>query len=59
VDTTILLRKGNKIHIEGVTEAKCGVETEGITIRRLPHLGIHPINNQQKQTVLQMPIRAS
>jgi hypothetical protein len=28
VDTLILLRRGNKISMEGVTETKCGVETE-------------------------------
>jgi hypothetical protein len=43
VDTSILLRRGNKIPMEGVTETKCGAETEGMTIQRLPHLGIHPI----------------
>jgi hypothetical protein len=26
-----------------VTETKFGAETEGMTIQRLPHLGIHPI----------------
>jgi hypothetical protein len=31
--------------MEGVTETKFGAETEGTTIQRLPHLGIHPINN--------------
>ena len=25
-------------------ETKCGAETEGKAIQRLPHLGIHPIN---------------
>ena len=57
-DTLILLRRGNKIPMEGVTETKFGAETEGMTIQRLPHLGIHPINNQQTQTLLQMPTRA-
>jgi hypothetical protein len=56
--TLILLRRGNKIHIEGVTETKCGVETEGMTIQRLPHLGIHAISNHQNQTLLWMPTRA-
>jgi hypothetical protein len=28
VDSSILLRKGNKILMEGVTETKCGAETE-------------------------------
>jgi hypothetical protein len=45
VDTLILLRRGNKIPMERVTETKCGAETESMTIQRLPHLGIHPINN--------------
>jgi hypothetical protein len=47
VDTLILLRSRNKIPIEGVTETKFGAETEGMTIQRLPHLEIHPINNHQ------------
>jgi hypothetical protein len=32
VDTLILRRSGNNIPIEGVTETKCGPETEGTTI---------------------------
>jgi hypothetical protein len=31
--------------MEGVTETKCGEEIEGMTIQRLPHLGIHPTYN--------------
>jgi hypothetical protein len=54
VDTSILLIRGNKIPMEGVTETKFGAETEGMTIQRLPHLGIHPIYNHQTQTLLQM-----
>jgi hypothetical protein len=46
-----LLRRGNKIPMEGVTETKFGADTEGTTIQRLPHLGIHPINNHQIQTL--------
>jgi hypothetical protein len=42
IDTSVLLRMGNKIPMEGVT--KCGAEPEGMTIQRLPHLSIHPIN---------------
>jgi hypothetical protein len=57
VDTLFLLRRGNKIPMEGVIETKFGAETEGRTIQRLPHLGIHPINNHQIQTVLHMPAR--
>jgi hypothetical protein len=44
--------------MEGVIRAKNGEETEGMTIQRLPHLGIHPINNHPNQTLLQMPTRA-
>jgi hypothetical protein len=58
VDTSILLRRGNKILMEGVTETKCEAETEGMTIQGLSHLGIHPINNHQNQTLLWMPTRA-
>jgi hypothetical protein len=58
VDTLILLRRGNKIPKEGVTETKFGAETEGMTIHRLPHPGINVINNHQTQTLLQMPTRA-
>jgi hypothetical protein len=28
-------------------ETKCGAETEGKAIQRLPHLGIHPIYRHQ------------
>jgi hypothetical protein len=42
-DSLILLRRGNKISMEGVTETKCRAETEGRTIQRLPHMAIHPI----------------
>jgi hypothetical protein len=58
VDTLILLIRGNKTPMEGVTETKFGAETEGMTILKLPHLVIHPINNHQTQTLLQMPTRA-
>jgi hypothetical protein len=58
VDTLILLRKGNKITMEGVTETKFRAETKGITIQKLPNLGIHPIYKHQAQTLLWMPTRA-
>ena len=58
VDTLLLLRRGDKIPLEGVTETTCKAETEGMTIQRLPHLGIHPINNHQTQTLLWMPTGA-
>jgi hypothetical protein len=38
--------------MEGVKETKFGAETEGKTIQRLPHPGIHPINSHQTQTLL-------
>jgi hypothetical protein len=53
----ILLRRGNKILMEGVTETKFGAETEGRTIQRLPCPGILPINNHQTQTLMHMPAR--
>ena len=49
VDTWFLLRMGNKISMEGVTETDFGTEMEGRTI--------HPINNHQKLTLLHMPER--
>jgi hypothetical protein len=57
VDISILLRRGNKITIEVVTETNCRAETEGMIIQRLLHLGINPINNHQNQTLLGKPTR--
>jgi hypothetical protein len=54
VETLILLRRGNKIPVEGDTETKFGAETEGMTIQRLPYLGIHPTKYHQTQTLLWM-----
>jgi hypothetical protein len=36
----MLLRRENKIPMEGVIETKFRAKTEGMTIQRLPHLGI-------------------
>jgi hypothetical protein len=58
VNTSILLRRGNKIPMKGVTETNFGAETEGMTIQRLPHLGIHHIYSYQTQTLLWMPTSA-
>jgi hypothetical protein len=58
VGTSTLLRRGIKIPMEGVIVIKCGAETEGITMQRLPHLGIHPIYSYQTQTLLLMPTSA-
>jgi hypothetical protein len=57
VDTLFLLRMGNKIPMEGVTETKFGAKMEGWTIQRLPHPGIHTIYNHQTQTLLHTPER--
>ena len=37
VDTSFVLRMGNKIPMEGVTETKFGAETEGRIIQRSIH----------------------
>jgi hypothetical protein len=58
VDTLIPLRRGSKIPMKGITETKCGMETEGMTIQRLPQLWIYPIYNKQTQTLLWMPASA-
>ena len=58
VETLILLRRVNKTPMEGVTDSKCGVQTEEMTIQGLTHLGIHPIYNHQTQTLLWMPTSA-
>jgi hypothetical protein len=57
VDTLVLLRRGNIISKEGVTETKFRAETKGMTIQRYPHLEIHPIYNYQTQTLLRMPTK--
>jgi hypothetical protein len=38
VDTSFLLRMGNKIPMEGITETKFRSEMEGRTFQGLPHL---------------------
>jgi hypothetical protein len=53
-----LLRRVKKITTGGNTETKCGTEIEGKAIQRLPHLGIHSINNYQMQTLIWMPTSA-
>ena len=57
VDTSLLLRIGNKTPMEGVTETKFGAEMKGWTIQRLPHPGVHPIISHQTQTLLHMTAR--
>jgi hypothetical protein len=57
VVNSFLLKMGKKIPMEVFIETKCRAEMEGRTIQRLPHLGIHPINNHQTQTLLNMPAK--
>ena len=58
VDTSLLLRIGNKTPMEGVTAAKFGAKTKGWTIQRLPTGGgVYPIISHQTQTLLHMPER--
>lgn len=51
VDTSVSLRRGNKLFSIGNTETKGVAETEGEGIQRLPHLLIHPICSHQTQTL--------
>jgi hypothetical protein len=53
--TSVLLRRGNKIHMGRDTETKCGAEMERKTIQRLFYLGIHSIYSYQTQILLWMP----
>jgi hypothetical protein len=55
VGTSSLLRKGNKIHMEGFTDTKFG--DVGRTIQRLPHQVMHTIISHQTQTLIHMPAR--
>jgi hypothetical protein len=57
VETSLLLRTGNKTPMEGVTEPKFGVQMKGWTMQRLLHPGIHPIVSHLTQTLLHMPAR--
>jgi hypothetical protein len=43
----------------GDRETKCGAETEGKAIQKLPYLGIHPIYSYKTQTLLWMPTSAA
>jgi hypothetical protein len=57
MDTLLLLKMGNKIPMEGVTETKFRAEMEGRTNQGVPHPGIHPRNNHQTQTPLHTPAK--
>jgi hypothetical protein len=41
--------------MEGDKETKFRAESKGMTIQKLPNLGIYSTNNHQIQTLLQMP----
>jgi hypothetical protein len=58
VDTSVFLRKGNKIPMGRDTQTKCGTETEGKALQRLSHLGNHPIYSDLTQTLLWTPTSA-
>ena len=47
VDASVFLRRVNKTLTGGNMEIKCGAETKGKDIQRLPHLGIHLIYSHQ------------
>jgi hypothetical protein len=50
------LEGGTNYSQEEIGRQKCGAETEGKSIYRLPHLGIHPTCRQQtQQPILLMP----
>jgi hypothetical protein len=55
VGALVLLKRGNKILTGASMKTMCGAETEGKTIQRLSHLGIHSIYSYQMQTLLWMP----
>jgi hypothetical protein len=55
VGALVLLTRENKILMGENTKPKCGADTEGKAIQRLPHLGNHPIYSHQMQTLLWMP----
>ena len=51
----VFLRSVNKILTGENMETKCGADTEGKAIQRLPHLEIHPIYSHQTYIILWMP----
>ena len=53
----MILRRGSKIQMEGITEKNYGTDTEGITIQRLSQWGSIP-STTTKTKLLWMPARA-
>jgi hypothetical protein len=58
VGASVLLRKGNTVITGANMETKCRAETEGKSIHRLSHLGIHSIYSHQTLTIIWMPRNA-
>jgi hypothetical protein len=55
VDASVLFRRGKEILIGVNMGTKYAVETEGKTIQKLPHLGVHPIYSHLTWMLLWMP----
>ena len=54
VDVSVSLRRGKRILTGGIMGTKCGAQTKGKGIQRLPYLEIHPICSCKTQILLQM-----
>jgi hypothetical protein len=55
VDASVIFRRGNKILTRGKVGKKCGTETEGKAIQRLPYMGLYHIYSCQNHTLLILP----
>ena len=51
MDILVLFGRGTKIPLGGDTERKSGLEADGQSIKKLPHLGFYPIYSYQTQTL--------
>jgi hypothetical protein len=52
INEVFLLRMGNKIPMEGITETNFRAEMEGRAMQKLPHPEIHPTYNHQTQITI-------
>ena len=52
VCSLVLLKRSNKILMGANTETNCETESKNWANQRLPHLGIHPKDSYQMQTLL-------
>ena len=57
MDISFLPRIESKVSIEGIAETTFRAKMKGLTIQRLPHLGVHPIISHKMKTLLHMPAR--